>query len=537
MTRLPSRLGTGLCAALASLFTWLHADPAIAGNCGCDHQITPGTTAVNGTALGIQPGHVVCVMAGDYEFIRFREIRGTAASPVIIKNCGGIVQVRNTDRAYAIDFQGSSRHFHLTGTGDAFAPYGFRVSAPVRNPYPGVGLWFLDKSTDYEVDHIEVYETGFAGVMSKTDPLCDGSADQGTFVQKNVHLHHLWVHDTGGEGLYIGSTQSNGHTITCNGQQQTRQPHYLEGIEVDHLLVEDTEWDGMQIGMAREGCSVHDNIIRRVGSAGVQYQQQGLQIGGYSACDIRRNILSDGPAIGVIVLGAYSTTVADNVIARFNEAAIYANMNITADGIRYRFVHNTILDHPGTALRVFGAALEQAVAWNNLIVGAPGSVTASNDVAWSAEGNLFVDTTAEAGFVDAARDDYHLVGTSSARGAGIDRSSEGFTLDLDGLLRATPPAVGAYEFAEDSPTSGAGGDGGANGNSGGAGGAGGAGGGPSGSGGQGSPGEVTDEGGCGCRTAGTPGSTTSLSSLGLAAGALLLHRIQRRRSARRRSAH
>jgi hypothetical protein len=427
--------------------------------CDCDHQIQPGTEAVNGTELGVQPGETVCIMAGAYSFIRFREIRGEEGNPVTVVNCGGVVEVKNTDRAYAIDFQGSSHHFRLTGTGDSSTMFGFRVSAPDVEPYPGVGLWFLDKSTDYEVDHVEVYETGFAGVMAKTDPLCDGSADQDVFIQKNVRLHHLWVHDTGGEGFYVGSTQSNGHTITCNEQQEVHQPHFLEGIEIDHVLVEDTGWDGAQVGMARQGCVVRDSVIRRVGLAGEQYQQQGLQIGSWSRCHVRRNVLSDGQAMGVFVLGAYDTTVADNVIMRFAEDAVYANANELPDPVSYRLVHNTLGGFGGNAARVFGD-LVTGVAWNNLVLGSEGAIAAGGDVTWSEEGNLFVADAAAAGFVDASADDYHLADDSPARAAGVDHTADGFDVDLDGMLRASPPAVGAYEHADDSPGEAAGGAGG-----------------------------------------------------------------------------
>ena len=533
MTRsIGSRVAAGVCAGSALLLVLLSPTTASAGDCGCDHEIAPGTTGVNGTDLGIQPGDVVCVMAGQYEFIRFREIRGTPEAPVVIKNCGGVVEVRNTDRAYSVDFQGSSHHFRFTGTGEAGVEYGFRVSAPDREPYPGVGLWFLDKSTDYEADHVEVYDTGFAGVMAKTDPLCDGSADQDVFIQKNVHLHHLWVHQTGGEGLYIGSTQSSGHTITCNQQQEVHQPHFLEGIEVDHLLVEDTEWDGMQVGMARQGCSVHDNIIRRVGSAGVQYQWQGLQIGTYSSCDIRRNILSDGPKIGVFVLGAGDTTVADNLILRFGEVSIYANINQSPGPAAYRIAHNTVVDFGEAAVQVFGDAVEGAFAWNNLVVGPPESIGAGNDVGWDMEGNLFMPSIAEAGFAAPDADDFHLTDGSPARGAGVDHTADRFDVDLDGLLRANPPSVGAYELAADSPTSGAGGGGGQGGSGEGAGTGTGAGSGEGGGAGgaNGNPGgDPSEEGGCGCRAAGGPEGGGPLALLSLAAGALLLQRSRRRR--------
>jgi MYXO-CTERM domain-containing protein len=511
---------------LLSLVTISAPASAHAGGaeCGCDHEIAPGTGEVNGSELGVMPGDVVCVMAGDYEFIRFREIRGEEGNPVVVKNCGGIVSVRNEDRAYAIDFQGSSHHFHLTGTGDPESELGFRVSAPDREPYPGIGLWFLDKSTDYEVDHIEVYETGFAGVMAKTDPLCDGSADQDVFIQKNVHLHHLWVHDTGGEGFYVGSTQSNGHTITCNNAPEVHQPHFLEGIEIDHVLVEDTEWDGMQVGMARADCRVHDNIIRRVGTAGVEYQQQGFQNGTFSSCDVRRNILSDGPQMGIIVLGSHDSTFADNVIMRFGADGIYANLGETAGPRTYRMVHNTIGEYGGAAIRVFGPDLEDSVAWNNFVIGASDAIQAANDVGWAAEGNVFAATVADGGFV--GENDFHLTATSPARGAGFDHAADGFDTDLDGLLRASPPAAGAYEFVDDSPTTASVGGGGAGipgGDGGGSsGGAPATGGGASQGGGSAND---DSEGGCSCRV----GARESSSSYALAAAVIAALATRRRR--------
>lgn len=437
--------------------TTLFAERVSAQDCGCDHVVDPGTTIVNGETMGIGPGDVVCVMAGDYAFLRFQALAGSESEPIVVKNCGGVVNVRNTDRAYAIVIEGASHHFHMTGTGTDGVEYGFRASCPDRDPWPGMGLWMLDKSTEYEVDHVEVYDTGFAGVMAKTDPLCDGSADQGVFVQRDVHLHHLWVHDTFGEAFYIGSTQSAGHSITCDGMSEVHQPHFLEGIEIDHNLVENTGWDGMQVGMARAGCSVHDNVIRNVGLENELYQTRGLQIGTFSACDVRRNTLEGGPTIGIFVLHAADTTVADNVVLDFDEDAIYANLANEDPPATYRFAHNTIAGYGDAAIRVFGANLTNSGAWNNLVIGDEADIGAGGDVDWEEAGNLaFADVTA-AGLYGSG--DYHLLETSPARGAGVDRSADGFTTDRDGNLRAAPPSVGAYEFDADAPRP-TGGDGG-----------------------------------------------------------------------------
>jgi MYXO-CTERM domain-containing protein len=262
----------------------------------------------------------------------------------------------------------------------------------------------------------------------------------------------------------------------------------------------------------------------------VQYQWQGLQIGTYSSCDIRRNILSDGPKIGVFVLGAGDTTVADNLILRFGEVSIYANINQSPGPAAYRIAHNTVVDFGEAAVQVFGDAVEGAFAWNNLVVGPPESIGAGNDVGWEMEGNLFVPSIAEAGFAAPDADDFHLTDGSPARGAGIDHTADGFDVDLDGLLRANPPSVGAYELTADSPTSGAGGGQGGSGEGAGTGTGAGSGEGGGAGGANGNPGgDPSEEGGCGCRAAGGPEGGGPLALLSLAAGALLLQRSRRRR--------
>lgn len=420
---------------------------ALAQDCGCDHRLELEVTEADGAELGVGPGERVCVMAGAREFLRLRGFVGSADAPVTIVNCGGVVEIRNEERAYALVVEGDSAYFHLTGTGDAAHPYGFRVSAPDTEPWPGVGLWLLGRSTNYEVDHVEVFETGFAGVSAKTDPLCDGSADQGVFVQRDVELHHLWVHDTGGEGFYVGSTQADGQTITCDGVEEVHQPHFLDGISIHHTLVERTGWDGIQVGMARSGCSVSRNVIRQVGLALIEYQQQGLQIGTYSACDVRENVIEDGPANGIIVLGAGPTTIASNLIVGFAGDGVYANHQDRVEAAGYRFLANTIAAYGRNAVTMFGPGAVGSEAVDNLVIGAAPGIAAGSDVPWRSDHDLVVADEAIAGVVGGG--DYHLLAGSPARGAGVALAE--VPTDLDGRTRADPPAVGAYEFVDDAP--------------------------------------------------------------------------------------
>lgn len=420
----------------------------VSAQCDCDHTLGTEVTVANGTALGVAPGDRVCITSGARPFLRIQEFMGTAEAPITVLNCGGVVEIRNTDRAYALVIEGASEHVRVTGTGDDTADYGFRVSAPDLEPYAGVGVWIQGRATDIEVDHMEVYETGFAGVMAKTDPGCDDRPFWDGFVQRNTHLHHLWVHDTGGEGFYIGSTQTGGYTRTCDGASVTIPAHFLEGVDVHDVIIEDTGWDGIQIGFARTDCSFRDSVVRRVGLEGVEFQVQGLQIGFASSCEVRRNDLRDGPAMGIIVLESGDGTFADNVIARFGGDGIYANPR-EAEVATWNVVHNTFVGFGGAALRAFGGG-DGLVANNFVIGGDAGDLAPAPGM--TAGDNVFAADVAAAGVM--GPDDFHLGDGSVARGAGRDLTTMGYALDLDLRARAVPPSVGAYEHAADAPDAG-----------------------------------------------------------------------------------
>lgn len=444
-----SKIRVGFILRAAILIYVLGVPQTANAQCDCDHTFGPDTTVINGVDLGISPGDRVCIMAGDYEFLRFQAIVGTQSNPVTITNCGGLVTIYNGDRAYGLVVEDESSFFHLTGTGDASITYGFDISAPDVEPWPGVGLVLGGKSTNYEVDHLEIHHTGFAGVTCKTDPICDGSADQSVFVQRDVIVHHLYVHDTGGEGFYVGSTQSDGHTITCDGVSEVHQPHLLEGISLHHNIIERTGWDGMQVGMASSGCMVWANTIQDVGSANEQYQQQGLQIGTYSSCNVYNNIIMDGPQMGIIILGAATSRFYNNLIVNFGADGIYAHQRDAVADTTYEFFFNTIVNHSRNGIRVHGENLGGGLAQNNLIVGPANQVSIGNEVP-----NFVVQNNLEAdlpGTIFMVSDDFHPSDASPVRNAGVAMDID---FDLNGMTRPSPPSIGAYEHSEDAVGSG-----------------------------------------------------------------------------------
>jgi hypothetical protein len=514
------------CSLAAALVMLSGSAPA--AECECDHTIALSATSANGSDLGVQPGHVVCVEAGERPFLILENFVGSETAPIIVKNCGGQVRIAHDDRGYGLLIN-ASRHFRVTGTGDPAFEYGFDVSASRTGPdYSGSGVPVGDLSSDYELDHIEVHHTGFAGFILKTESRCDGSANLGAFVQKNTRVHHTYVHDTGGEGFYVGSTGYGGREFDCNGTPTVLYPHEHDGVYLYENRIENTGWDGLQVGVTPKNCEVYANHIANVGTTATDMvQTRGIQIGGASACKIFDNTLIGGPTIGIFVLGAGDTWVANNLIVDFGEDGIYGNdQQLDAiSGSSYVFVHNTVVGSGGAGLRLFGDRTQGNAVINNLFVASAEPYGIGGDVDAQEGGNLELETVADAGFEDAANHLYRLKADSVARDMGVVVSGFEVELDHDGVARDELPDVGAFEYTEAPPP-----PGGASG-AGGSAGSGGAGGG---AGSQADSG-AEDDAGCGCRLiAATPSRDGSII---LAALALLALTRRGRRSASSRASH
>jgi hypothetical protein len=440
-------------AWVAAISTCGVAGPARAAPCDCQHVLELDVGVADGDTLGVGPGDEVCVRGGPREYLRLQHFHGAEGQPIVIRNCEGVVDLDNADRGYALTVDGSS-FVRVTGTGEGGVDYGFRARASRTGPdYAGMSVAVGDLSTDIELDHVEAHGAGFAGIMWKTDPRCDGSANLGAFVMRNSSIHHNWVHDTGGEGLYFGSTGYGGREYTCDGEQVILYPHEHHGADIHHNVFERTGWDGAQIGVTPQGCAFYRNTIREVGLAGELYQQQGLQIGGASACAVWGNVLMDGPTNGIFVLGAGDTLVYNNLVVDFGDAGIYANDQDLPLAARFRFAFNTVIVGAGQrGIAVFGAQLGPGWAYSNAVAG-PQPLGVGNEVP---DFELVANQTADApdalGFVDPAARDFHLRPDAPLRDAGQLPPDLDVADDLEGVPRSDgAPDVGALEWSPDPP--------------------------------------------------------------------------------------
>jgi hypothetical protein len=117
-------------------------------------------------------GNTVCIQAGTYTGLKFIGLNGSPSEPIIYRNLGGQVVFQNTNNNQnGINFD-NCRYFKVTGTGDPNVYYGLKVA---KTGSGGMGITVGGKSSDCEIERVEISNTGFAGIMAKTDPSCDST--------------------------------------------------------------------------------------------------------------------------------------------------------------------------------------------------------------------------------------------------------------------------------------------------------------------------------------------------------------------------
>lgn len=220
--------------------------------------------------------------AGEYKSIYLGGLPKRAVSrPLVITNLGGQVKVGGRAANYVFVLSGGS-NWILTGRYDSISKTGdaaFRGHAEGRYAHSqgtyGIyvddafskaglsGISIGGKASDFELELLEVARVDFAGIVAKTD-------DDGSAVMRNVRLHDVYIHDTGSEGIYFGSTQP--------------QPqHAFENLEIYQNRMLRTGTEALQIGQQGDGCRVYNNVLgpaaTRWRSAFQRYQDGNIQYG------------------------------------------------------------------------------------------------------------------------------------------------------------------------------------------------------------------------------------------------------------------
>jgi hypothetical protein len=433
---------------------WLLALMPAAGQttCGCNYVITKDGN-YKASQVNVKPGQTICIQAGQYSYLRLNDLVGAPGAPIRVINCGGLVNVLSSSYAPGIQFS-NCKYFVLTGSGDATIPYGFRLNN--TGTTAGSVLNVTGKSSDFELERAEVSNANFAGIMVKTDPGCDSTVNRGNFTMYNVRIHDCYVHDTGGEGLYIGNSFWNsGVSVTCNGAPKTVYPHEIHGLEVYNNRVERTGCEGIQYGCS-PGAKVHHNTVKNTGlSPFASYQNNGIQMGEGSSGDCYNNLVDKAPGGGIIAVGhSGDVKLVNNLLTNVGNIGVFAdNRSNSLPNTAFVVLNNTVMA-ANEGIKLYNEN-NVITLGNNVVAGMP--VAKAIVFAQGATASPFntVKTTRPdtLGFVNAPDGNYRLRASSPLVNAGADVSAWGVTVDFDDAPRPAGGAfdVGAFEHQPNSP--------------------------------------------------------------------------------------
>jgi len=423
---------------------------------GCLYLIPASQSIIDGATQNIPAGSKICIDASvERGSLTLKNINGTASNPITVVNQGGQVRMITASRTAQGLAIFSSSFVHVTGTGST-DNYGFYVSGWEK----GVDIGSASPSTNIEVDHVEVANQGFAGFMAKTDPSCTNNVTATTFSMKNTVLHDNYVHDTNGEGFYVGSSKYDGHSLTGCG---TKYPHPMDGINIYNNRVINTGLDGIQVGSTEGNCRVHDNIVlsaSRRSDPNLTGQEQGILVNAGKNCDVYNNFIRDtgvagsGGGIG-IVTQADAGNIYNNIIINSPDWGIWSKTDRTVTGV-LNILNNNIINTGSDGIMIYNKYLRNSRIQNNIIVN-PGpssklynvprayisllsGVSSSN---FTISNNVSKVTIDEVKFTDPTNDGYYLNSDSPALNAGVNVASLGVTFDF---LNNSRPQEGVYEI-------------------------------------------------------------------------------------------
>jgi hypothetical protein len=222
----------------------------------------------------------IFVRGGSYSAIQMRldNVHGNSpAERVVISNFLGQVKSKSISATNGSYWRLTGRYDPNLGTGSRFfrgcdtndstiefygshGSYGFWIQNHWENE-SSILLYVNGTATGYEVDHIESGDGGFAGAMFKQD--------NGSVNMDDVYLHHLYIHDVGSEGIYLGSTQGN-------------DQHQFNNLLIENCVFLRTGGEAIQVGQLEEGCVIRNNVAWGGFdwlSPFSRYQDKALQVG------------------------------------------------------------------------------------------------------------------------------------------------------------------------------------------------------------------------------------------------------------------
>lgn len=448
-----------------------------------DHEYWASADAVPAragfeTLFEAPPGSTICLGVGTHRSLSMRGVHGSEDAPYTFVNCGGVARfaLNAGDPGGRVPLKFSdSHHLRIVGTGSSDTNGLLVASGGTTDGNHALEL--SGGSSDAEIAFVEVESSMYAGIVFRTDVTCAIHRD--AFVQRNTFIHDTTIHDTLGEGFYLGGSHWNAPgrlsrgeitcgtfgtgTIDCSGTCAFE--HELHGVRIYRNRIDRTDADGLQISSAPSDLDTSDgrvdwdteiwgNVLHDVAIGDSPYNSGGMSIQAGVTGRVHHNYVEHTLAYAGVFLGSPGHLYFyDNVIVALDGGAdgtVGLGIQDNTETINGPFfvVGNTIVSEGAEGVYMYHQHSTGNRFVSNMVIGAAMAIRLNSaTVDWTATSNVLTGTVADH-FADMGEDGWHLLPTSSAVGAGEDLSGFGVTDDFHGTPRTAPHDVGAVVTAE-----------------------------------------------------------------------------------------
>lgn len=431
-------------------------------------SVPNAVTVVDGTGVTLPTNRsfVIGIEGGLRNPILFRNWTGTAAYPIVITNRHGTGRVEISD-AVPGDSGATPRngiamehckYIQLRGDNDPSMRYGIHIARAggINGGSGRRGVDVYGRSSDVEISFLEIQQVSFAGIMVKEDPNCDPTKSHPLLVYRNISVHDNYIHDVGGEALYIG--YSFWTDDKCLDSADAGYAHNIEGLRIFNNLLERAKWDGIQVGAATSDVDIHNNVIVDAGlnggPGGGGNTGVGVQLGAGTTGLLRDNLILRSRANGISMFGighniiynnlVYGGTVGIFIDNRPAEPAGFPADRQTQPGTPYYLFNNTFVGQSNHVMWTMSEITDNQFK-NNLVV-APNTahdfIRYENGATGLEAGNVFQRDTTGIAFADPANFDYRLLNTSSSSVLNQGVTLSHVPADFQGIAR---PQGSAYD--------------------------------------------------------------------------------------------
>jgi parallel beta-helix repeat protein len=330
---------------------------------------------LNNQSLGLEPGDTLWLESGEREYLSFWNFCGDSLKPIVIKSKGEVVIHSNNNIYYKQGINIKNCKYLVIDGSHEKLNYGIRIT----KTNIGSGLDIRDLSTNISLEFIEISHCDFAGMSIKDDPDCSGKSWRDSFIMKNIVISNCYIHDTRGEGIYLGSTAYDGSQLHCDysGTSFSVNPHLLDGVTVSHNKIENTGREGLQL-FSSINAEVYNNSISNYGLEREANHASGLLIGLGTSAKVYNNKIDNGFGHGIYLNGdgncyLYNNLITNSGIAKDSQNIMAAGIYVDARRIanhatHYTVTNNTIVKTKNNGIRLVYFRLQKNITlYNNLI--------------------------------------------------------------------------------------------------------------------------------------------------------------------------